>query len=425
MAGLYVMINIFRAFLSSVENNSLLFFQVTQRGVVFVFAILLPGLIGLPDYGRFSLLMVSTTSIAFVFSEATSITLVRYLALEKKVELNVRFLYLIAKMMFLGGVVSALATFTIWHIESSEFNYVLLLLCFFFSAALVANSSVVGISYGLNVGKKIGFYGVGMQLCLMASVLYAARLFPSGFNVFIIYTTSVMVFSVLFVAMFLRSASFKLVPVSTANEVNELGYILTVMAGMLLCAPIHVICLSILAVTKDGMHAVGTFNSLFVWYSIMTMLPSFIAPKLMFFFSRTQSLSEKKWYAALEGMAISTSFIFILFAVIIYIFICGVFDSYISFFDDGASILGLVLAAGVIAAACAMVTYWLYSKGLSSVVFKANLLYATLYLLGVCYFFYIKELDAKSMIAIIIFSSFIQFLFVFLIAKNQELKGNE
>jgi hypothetical protein len=165
--------------------------------------------------------------------------------------------------------------------------------------------------------------------------------------------------------------------------------------SMLLGAPVHIICLMIFANSSLNVSEVGYFNLFFLFYILVTVLPSSLASYAIVRLAGHGKNSSKLYL--MLGVAVSICLPLFMILTQSY-WLCFLGSSLCSKTD----LLAYAVLAGGLGLVTTIITQILHSKNLTKVVFLASCIYAIVYLASTAY-----AGMKGDMLAIDLFRSFI------------------
>ncbi|WP_150717587.1 oligosaccharide flippase family protein [Pseudomonas fluorescens] len=349
---------------------------------MFVLLFSLARILGVELYGVFSYHYAIVTGIATVAGECLSVALSRYAVLNAK---EVNYKTSLGLMSWGGIVVGALCVvvFLIFPAPASSYEMnsgYLLIGAFFLGFACVCNLTITGLMFSLNTSGKwaaaLAVHGL-LGLLLVVSIakiggeiegviltLAICTLIAPAFGFFTIKKNQFThedkgeqepSFSRKMVSLFSRSGAT------------------TIAGSMLLGAPVHIVCLMIFANSALNVSEVGYFNLFFLFYILVTVLPSSLTSYAIVKLAGRGN-SASKLYLML-GLSISVCLPMFLVLTQGY-WLCLFGSSFCSKND----LLTYAVLAGGIGLTTTIVTQILHSKNMTRVVFLGSCVYAFAYL---------------------------------------------
>lgn len=348
---------------------------------MFLLLFSLARILGVELYGVFSYHYAIVTGIATVVGECLSIALSRYAVINpEKVDIKTSF-----GLMLWGGIlvgvlsVIMFSAFPAPAIAQQPNAYGLLIGVFLLGVACVCNLTVTGLMFALDVSMRwvtaLAIHGILGLIVVVGAVWIYRRVEGAIFGLAI--CTLVAPVSGLLIIRGFKLISHQGKPFFSLQKMKALlksSGAPSIAGSMLLGGPIHIICLMIFARASSNVSEVGYFNLFFLFYILVTVLPSALASYAIV--KLAGSTHASKLYLLL-GVVISVILPALLIVSKSY-WLCLLGSDYC---DKGELLFYAVLAGGV-GLVTTIVTQILHSTNSSRVVFLASCVYASIYLLG-------------------------------------------
>lgn len=371
---------------------------------MFVLLFSLARILGVELYGVFSYHYAIVTGIATVVGECLSVALSRYAILNAE---SVNYRTSLSLMAWGGIVVGVLCVivFSAFPAPASSYegNAVYLIAGIFsLGFACVCNLTINGLMFSLNTSGRwvaaLAAHGV-LGLLLVVSIAKIGGRVDS------------VVLTLAFCTLIAPALGFLMIKKSEfkhekggGREAFSFRKMMALLSGsgapaiagsMLLGAPVHIICLMIFASSSLNISEVGYFNLFFLFYVLVTVLPSSLASYAI---------------VKLAGNGNSVSKLYLIFGVSISVclpvlmilsknyWLCFLGSDFCSKSD----LLIYAVLAGGIGLTTTVVTQILYSKNMTKVVFIGSCVYAVVYLSATVFSWW-----KGDMLAIDLFKSFV------------------
>jgi len=349
---------------------------------MFVLLFSLARVLGVELYGVFSYHYAIVTGIATVVGECLSVALSRYAVLNAE---EVNYKTSLGLMSWGGIIVGALCVivFLIFPAPASSYEMnsgYLLIGAFFLGFACVCNLTITGLMFSLNTSGKwaatLAAHGL-LGLLLVVSIAKIGGQIEGVVLTFAICTLIAPAFGFLTIKknQFIhedkggQEPSFfrKMVALFSRSGAT------TIAGSMLLGAPVHIVCLMIFSNSALNVSEVGYFNLFFLFYILVTVLPSSLASYAIVKLAG-QGNSASKLYLML-GLSISVCLpVFLVLTQGYWLCLLG------SGFCSKNDLLTYAVLAGGIGLTTTIVTQILHSKNMTRVVFLGSCVYAFVYL---------------------------------------------
>ena len=341
-------------------------------------------ILGVELYGVFSYHYAIVTGIATVVGECLSIALGRYAVIHpEKIDVQTSF-----SLMLWGGVLVGMLSVIILAIfpaptAAYDTNaYSMLIGVFLLGIACVCNLSVTGIMFALSVSRQwvtaLAAHGIFGLLIVVGVVWITERVEGALFGIAI--CTLVAPVSGLLIISKSRIANREgksFFSLQKMRNLLESSGAPSVAGGMLLGGPIHIVCLMIFARASSSISEVGYFNIFFLFYILVTVLPSALASYAVV--KLVGSVQARRLYLSF-GLIISIVLPSIMIVSKNY-WLCLLGADYC----NAGDLLFYAVLAGGIGLMTMIVIQILHSANLSRVVFLASCVYASTYLLATTY----------------------------------------
>ncbi|PTT24976.1 oligosaccharide flippase family protein [Pseudomonas sp. HMWF021] len=348
---------------------------------MFVMLFSLARILGVELYGVFSYHYAIITGIATVAGECLSVALSRYAVLNAE---NVNYRTSLSLMTWGGIVVGALCVivFMVFPAPASSYEInpgYLLVGAFLFGFACVCNLTITGLMFSLETTGKwvaaLAAHGLFGLLLVVAAAWLAGRI--EGVVLTLAFCTLI---APVFGFWMIKRSKF------TAGEgeheffnFRKMTALLvgsgapTIAGSMLLGAPIHIICLMIFANSSLNVSEVGYFNLFFLFYILVTVLPSSLTSYAIVRLAGYGSTASKLYLVS--GVAIS---------IFLPLFMVLTQNYWLCFLGNGicskSDLLSYAVAAGGIGLTTTIIVQILHSKNATRVVFLGSCIYSIVYL---------------------------------------------
>jgi len=349
---------------------------------MFVLLFSLARILGVELYGVFSYHYVIVTGIATVAGECLSVALSRYAVMNAE---NVNYRTSLSLMAWGGIVVGALcvAVFSVFPAPVSSYEAsagYLMAGAFFLGFACVCNLTITGLMFSLNTSGRWAAALAAHGLLGLLLVVAIAKVDGRIEGVILTLGLCTLI-APAFGFMMIKTSKFTHEK-GVGRECFSFGKMLALLShsgapaiagSMLLGAPVHIVCLMIFANSSLNFSEVGYFNLFFLFYILVTVLPSSLASYAIVRLAGCGN-SASKLYLML-GVTISICLpLFMVLTQSYWLCILG------SNFCSKTDLLTFAVLAGGLGLVTTIVTQILHSKNLSRVVFLASCVYAIVYL---------------------------------------------
>jgi len=375
---------------------------------MFVLLFSLARILGIELYGVFSYHYAIITGIAAVAGEALSVALSRYVVLNAG---NISYKTSLNLMVWGGLVVGLLSVIVSWMFPAPASSHdahegYMVLGTFLLGFACVCNLAVTGFMYALNISKKwvaaLAAHGLLGLLLVIAIAKFEGKI-------------ETVLMTLALCTLIAPAFGFSMIKNSSASASLEAGWeffsfskmwallsrsgVPALAGSMLLGGPVHIVCLVLFADASLNVSEVGYFNIFFLFYILVTVLPSSLASYVI---------------VRLAGYGDHASRLYLLFgalvSVVLPILMILSQDYWLCFLGDGfcgkSELLNYAALAGGVGLMTTIITQVLHSKNMTKIVFFASCLYAVVYLLSTL----LANLKG-DMLAIDLFRSFLFALF--------------
>ena len=371
---------------------------------MFVLLFSLARILGVELYGIFSYHYAIVTGIATVVGECLSVALSRYAVLNAE---NVNYRASLSLMAWGGVVVGALCVivFLVFPAPASSYEVntrYLMVGVFFLGFACVCNLTITGLMFSLNTSGRwvaaLATHGLLGLLLVVAIAKVEGRIED-------------VVLTLALCTLIAPAFGFWMIKTSKLN--NEEGgeresfsfrKMMALLSGvgapaiagsMLLGAPVHIVCLIIFANSSLNASEVGYFNIFFLFYILVTVLPSSLNSYAIVRLAGRDN-SARKLYLML-GVSVSVCLpLFMILSQSYWLCFLG------SNFCSKNDLLTYAVLAGGIGLVTTIATQILHSKSMTRIVFLGSCAYAIVYLSSTV-FAGLKD----DMLAIDLFRSFV------------------
>lgn len=348
---------------------------------MFVLLFSLARILGVELYGVFSYHYAIVTGIATVVGECLSVALSRYAVLNAE---EVNYKTSLGLMSWGGIIVGALCVivFLLFPAPASSYEMnpgYLLIGAFFLGFACVCNLTITGLMFSLNTSGKwaaaLAAHGL-LGLLLVVSIAKIAGQIEGVILTFAICTLIAPAFGFFTIKKNQfsddkgeRESSFFRQMVALFSRSGAP----TIAGSMLLGAPVHIVCLMIFANSSLNVSEIGYFNLFFLFYILVTVLPSSLTSYAIVKLAG-RGKSASKLYLML-GLSISICLpVFLVLSQSYWLCLLG------SSFCSKNDLLAYAVLAGGIGLTTTIVTQILHSKNMTRVVFLGSCVYAFVYL---------------------------------------------
>ncbi|CAI8978242.1 Oligosaccharide flippase family protein [Pseudomonas sp. IT-P258] len=371
---------------------------------MFVLLFSLARIFGVELYGIFSYHYAIVTGIAAVVGECLSVALSRYAVLNAE---KVDYRTSLSLMAWGGIVVGALCVvvFSVFPAPASSYETstgYLMVGEFFLGFACVCNLTITGLMFSLNTSGKWAAALAAHGLFGLLLVLVIARIGGRIEGVVLALAVCTLIAPACGFFMIKKSkfgqengggqesfAFRKIMALLSASGAPA------IVGSMLLQAPVHIVCLMIFASSSLNVSEVGYFNLFFLFYILVTVLPSSLTSYAIVRLAGRGNSSSKLYL--MLGVSISVCLPLLMIVLQGY-WLCFLGSAFCSKSD----LLTYAVLAGGIGLTTTIVTQILHSKNMTRVVFLGSCVYAVVYLLSTLF------VGLKGdMLAIDLFRSFV------------------
>ena len=349
---------------------------------MFVMLFSLARILGVELYGVFSYHYAIVTGIATVAGECLSVALSRYAVLNAE---NVNYRTSLSLMAWGGIVVGALCivVFSAFPAPASSYEAstgYLMVGAFLLGFACVCNLTITGLMFSLNTtGRWVAALAAHGLLGLLLVVAIAKA---DGRIEGVILTLALCTLIAPAFGFLMIKASKLSQDKTQGREYFSFAKMIALLSrsgapaiagSMLLGAPVHIVCLMIFANSSLNVSEVGYFNLFFLFYILVTVLPSSLTSYAIVKLAGRGN-SASKLYLTL-GVTI---------AVCLPLFLVVTQSYWLCFLGSGFcskdNLLTYAVVAGGLGLVTTIVTQILHSKNLTRVVFLGSCIYAVVYL---------------------------------------------
>lgn len=349
---------------------------------MFVLLFSLARILGVELYGVFSYHYVIVTGIATVAGECLSVALSRYAVMNAE---NVNYRTSLSLMAWGGIVVGALCVvvFSVFPTPASPYQVdtgYLMAGAFLLGFACVCNLTITGLMFSLNTSSRwvaaLAAHGLLGLLLVVAIAKVEGRI--EG----VILTLALCTLIAPVFGFFMIKASKFSHEKGVGHEYFSFAKMVALLSrsgapaiagSMLLGAPVHIVCLMIFANSSLNVSEVGYFNLFFLFYILVTVLPSSLTSYAIVRLAG-RGKNTSKLYLML-GVAISICLpLFMVLTQSYWLCILG------STLCTKTSLLAYAVLAGGLGLVTTIITQILHSNNLTRVVFLASCVYAIVYL---------------------------------------------
>ncbi|SNS79285.1 hypothetical protein SAMN05444352_11553 [Pseudomonas japonica] len=371
---------------------------------MFLLLFSLARILGIELYGVFSYHYAIITGIAAVAGESLSVALSRYVVLNSK---NISYKTSLNLMVWGGLVVGLLSVIISWTFPAPASSYdaidgYMMLGTFLLGFACVCNLAVTGFMYALNTSKKwaivLAAHGLLGLLLVVAVAKFEGQI-------------ETVVLALALCTLIAPAFGFSMIKNSDTNTSLEAGWgffsfremwallsrsgVPALAGSMLLGGPVHIVCLMMFADASLNVSEVGYFNIFFLFYILVTVLPSALASYVI---------------VRLAGYGDGAGRLYLLFGALVSVVLPVLMvvsqDYWLCLLGDGfcgkRELLEYAALAGGAGLMTTIITQVLHSKNMTRVVFLASCLYAVVYLFSTL----LASLKGE-MLATDLFSSFL------------------
>lgn len=347
---------------------------------MFVLLFSLARILGVELYGVFSYHYAVVTGIATVIGECLSVALSRYAVMNAG---QVNYKTSLSLMAWGGIVVGALCVlvFSAFPVPDSAYEVrtgYLMVGAFFLGFACVCNLTVTGLMFSINTSVRwaaaLAVHGLLGLLLVVAMAKLEGRI--EG----VVFTLALCtLIAPAFGFWMIKASKFNAEEGRALFSFRKMMTLLStsgapaIAGSMILGAPVHIVCLMIFANSSLNVSEVGYFNLFFLFYILVTVLPSSLTSYAIVRLAGYGN-SASKWYLML-GVAISVCLpLLMIFSQSYWLCFFGA-----SFCSKGDLLTYAVLAGGI-GLTTTIVTQILHSKNMTRIVFLGSCVYAVVYL---------------------------------------------
>ncbi|MDI1333061.1 hypothetical protein [Pseudomonas sp.] len=349
---------------------------------MFVLLFSLARILGVELYGVFSYHYVIVTGIATVVGECLSVALSRHVVMNAE---NVNYRTSLTLMAWGGSFVGALCivVFSVFPapVSSYEASAVYLMAGgFILGFACVCNLTITGLMFSLNASGRWAAALAAHGLLGLLLVVAIAKVDGRIEGVILTLGLCTLI-APAFGFLMIKARKFTHEK-GGGRECFSFGKMIILLSNsgapaiagsMLLGGPVHIVCLMIFANSSLNFSEVGYFNLFFLFYILVTVLPSSLASYAIVRLAGGGK-SASKLYLML-GVAISICLpLFMVLTQSYWLCILG------SNFCSKTHLLTFAVLAGGLGLVTTIVTQILHSKNLTRIVFLASCVYAIVYL---------------------------------------------
>ncbi|MGF6129830.1 O-antigen/teichoic acid export membrane protein [Pseudomonas frederiksbergensis] len=371
---------------------------------MFVLLFSLARILGVELYGVFSYHYAIITGIATVAGECLSVALSRYAVLNAD---NVNYKTSLSLMAWGGIVVGALCVivFSMFPAPASSYEAntgYLMVGAFFLGFACVCNLTITGLMFSLNTS---GRWAAALAAHGLLGLLLVVAIAKVGGQIEGVVLTLALctLIAPAFGFWMIKKSRFSHEETS-GSEAFSFRKMMALLSGsgapaiagsMLLGAPVHIVCLMIFANSSLNVSEVGYFNLFFLFYILVTVLPSSLTSYAIVRLAGRGNNASKLYLM----LGVSISICLPLFMILSQSYwLCFLGSSFCSKND----LLTYAVLAGGIGLTTTIVTQILHSKNLTRIVFLGSCVYAIFYLSSTIYSGF-----KGDMLAIDLFRSFV------------------
>lgn len=352
---------------------------------MFVLLFSLARILGVELYGVFSYHYAIVTGIATVVGECLSVGLSRYAVMNSG---RVNYKTSLSLMTWGGIVVGALCVIVLSAFPVPESAYevrlgYLIAGAFFLGFACVCNLTVTGMMFSLNTSGRWAAALAAHGLLGLLLVVAIARLDGRIEGIVLTLALCTMIAPAFGIWM-IKASKFRHEEGLAIFSFRKMIRLLSesgapaIAGSMILGAPVHIICLMIFANSSLNVSEVGYFNIFFLFYILVTVLPSSLTSYAI---------------VRLAGRGSSASRLYLLLGVLISICLPLLMvlsqNYWLCFLGAGfcskSDLLKYAVLAGGIGLTTTIVTQVLHSKNMTRIVFLSSCVYALVYLSSTIY----------------------------------------
>ncbi|WP_313644177.1 hypothetical protein [Pseudomonas sp.] len=351
---------------------------------MFLLLFSLARILGIELYGEFSYSYAIITGIATVIGEAFSVAFSRYVVFSEGKADYRNFL----SLTIWGGIaVGALCVIVLSFFSAPASSYernavYLLFAAFILGFACVCNLTFTGLMYTVEASVRwavaLSAHGLTGLLVVIAVASFSRRV---EFSLLALGLCTLIAPAIAFQIMKANAAGAGRGLQRRIFSFREMSLTLThsgvpaVAGSMLLGAPVHIICLMIFANASSSASEVGYFNLFFLFYILVTVLPSALASYVVVRLAGLDG-SASRLYLVLGAAA----------SILLPLLMFFSRDLWLCYLGDGLcekkELLGFALSAGGLGLMTTIMTQVLHSKRMTWIVFSASVVYAVVYLLS-------------------------------------------
>lgn len=387
---------------SKLLAQSIVIAQLVQKANSFIIAIALPLMIGLSQYGRFSILFLTAGIISGPFGESASLTLTRRLS--RRMAGGSREVYLtpgeLRMAIALTGAALFVGALVGWGLTDQTLSFgrrvCLGVACGIFAWTSAINCCLLGIATAGRTTPLVGFASLFAQWISLAVTLFVAWKNGIGENIFLASTAAAVGGTGLLCGVYFVNRVVRLEADPNHESSIDIRSVVSMFLGMLLGGPVHLLCLSILKGTEDGLVKVGAYNSMYVWFTLVSILPGLFSIKVVSLFSAFVSRNPKPSFRLLvRNLAVVVVGLSIL-ALALGLSVQA-WGTYTNRFPQGRLILFIALVAGILAGTNYLEVYWLYATGHAKRALGCTFIYSICYIASVSTLAWKEELSVANM----------------------------
>lgn len=349
---------------------------------MFVLLFSLAHILGVELYGVFSYHYAIVTGIATVVGECLSVALSRYAVMNVE---SVSYRTSFSLMAWGGIVVGALCVvvFSAFPVPASPYEVsvgYLMVGAFFLGFACVCNLTITGLMFSLKTSGRWAAALAAHGLLGLLLVLAIAKV--EGRIEGVILTLALCTLIAPAFGFFMIKASKFSHEKGGGRDYFSFAQMTALLSrsgapaiagSMLLGAPVHIICLMIFANSSWNVSEVGYFNLFFLFYILVTVLPSSLASYAIVRLASHGKNSSKLYL--MFGAAVSICLpLFMVLTQSYWLCILG------SNLCNKTDLLAYAASAGGLGLVITIITQILHSKNMTKVVFLASCVYAIVYL---------------------------------------------
>lgn len=348
---------------------------------MFIMLFGLARILGVELYGVFSYNYAIITGIATVAGECLSVALSRYAVLNSH---NVNYGSTLCLMAWSGIVVGALCVIVLTAFPAPAASYeispaYLMSGAFLFGFACVCNLTITGLMFSLETSGRwvaaLAAHGLFGLMLVIAAAWFSGRI--EGVVLTLAFCTliaPVLGFLIIKQSNFTGWKGWRALFAFRKMMALLVGSGAPTIAGsMLLGAPIHIICLMIFANSSLSVLEVGYFNLFFLFYILVTVLPSSLTSYAIVRLAGYGSKASKAYL--MSGVAIS---------ILLPLVMILTQNYWLCFLGNGicskSDLLSYAVAAGGVGLTTTIIVQILHSKNSTRIVFLGSCVYAVVYL---------------------------------------------